>query len=252
MTQLPGSAAPVHQSWPHNPYGAPEQFLPQHRPLDIVSVVSLVTGLLGLVLVGLVTGVVGLVRTIGSRRRGRSLAVAGLVASVAWAALQVVVVVAVYPSFVEGFEEAFEAGTSQQATEGVPVSENMSPDDGTGSGGMVEAFDLEVGACFDDPEEDVFSEVLTVACDEPHDGQVFASIQLEGGPWPGETAVEDDAYDRCLTEAADAFLAAGLDGADYDYWTFTPTREGWVLFEDREVLCLLYGLDGPLTGKVLP
>jgi hypothetical protein len=89
-------------------------------------------------------------------------------------------------------------------------------------------------------------------CDVPHDGEVVAEVTLEDGEWLGDDEVFELAYDACLSAAADAFEEAGVDGRDLDFWTFTPTREGWVLLGDREVDCLAYGLDGPLTAPVLP
>lgn len=244
------------------PYGYPaaggssHPLPPQGRaPLDAVSVVSLVTALLGLTLVGLVTGLVGLARTSGGHRRGRGLAVAGVAVSVVFGLVQALVLVLAWPSFVAGFEEGFEAEYSG-AGAGDPVDEGaggeVDPAAADEATRLVEPADLVVGHCFMDPPEGEFYELTVVPCDVPHDGEVVALVELEDGAWPGVDEVDQAAWDACEAAVVDAFEAADAAPAGLDYWNFTPTREGWVLYGDRQVQCLAYDPAGPLEAPVLP
>lgn len=217
-------------------------------PLDAWSVVSLVTSTVGLTLVGLVCGVVGLVRTSGGRRRGRLLAAAGIVVAVLMTILQALLLAAVWPSVVAGFEAGAVAGAGAAEPEAEPGQVEA---DSEGAG-LVPSSSLGVGDCFQDPDTETFYDVLTVPCTRPHDAEVVAVVELDGTTWPGDDEVGDQAWDACMVAAADAFEAAGVDGADYEFWTFTPTRESWLLDGDRQTTCLAYGLDGPLVAPILP
>ena len=60
-------------------------------------------------------------------------------------------------------------------------------------GGDVGVFALEVGDCFDQPPDGNIEEVAGVPCDEPHDTEVYAKFDMEGGddaPYPGDAAVQ--------------------------------------------------------------
>ncbi|MFC3688973.1 hypothetical protein [Aquipuribacter hungaricus] len=276
---------PPPPSW--SPAGAPDA-VPAPRPLDAWSVVALVCGVVGLTVVGLVAGVVGLVRTAGGRRRGRGLAVAGLVVSAVVLAGQALLVAAVGPAVVDGLQEGWSGAETEEAAAAPAGGTDPVAADGTGAdlgedtgedaagtagddpvaddpvaapsqepvdGGpvMKTTDELALGDCFDDPETEEFYEIATLPCDVPHDGEVVAELQLEGDSWPGDATVEEDAFDACQRATAAVFEAAGVvpDGG-LDYWTFTPTKESWLLYADREVHCLVYHLDGPLEAPLLP
>ncbi|WP_380163690.1 hypothetical protein [Jannaschia sp. R86511] len=255
------SVAPPHPQTP-DPYlpggwGAPPAARP---PVDGWAVTALVTALLGLVPVGLVTAVAGLVRTSGGRRRGRGLAVAGLLVSLLAGGLQAAAVALLLPvwpdvrdGFADGFRDGFaDAPDTDGASTGTSGAADPTPSAGT-TEEEVPAEELTVGTCFVDPETDVFYDVGTVPCDVPHDGEVIALVELEDRTWPGDDPVLDEGYDACLVEITDRLLAAGVDRDDLDPWVFTPTRESWVLFGDRQGTCVVYDLDGDaLTAPVLP
>lgn len=221
-------------------------------PMDAWSVVSLVTSTLGLTLVGVVCGVVGLVRTSGGRRRGRLLAAAGIVVAVLVTMLQALVLAAVWPAVVAGFEAGAEAGAEVAEAEAAADTGPEQVGEDAADAESVPYDELGVGHCFQDPETETFYDVVTVPCTQPHDAEVVALVELDGTTWPGDDVVGEQAWDACMVAAADALEAAGVDGTDYEYWTFTPTRESWLLYGDREVACLAYGLDGPLDAPVLP
>jgi hypothetical protein len=101
---------------------------------------------------------------------------------------------------------------------------------------------LQEGDCIRDPGlVEVIEDVEAVGCDEPHEVEVFAVIELpdaDGAPYLGEELVYAGAMDRCLPRFA------GYVGTPYEesvYWVdaWTPVEEGWD-GGDRTVLCVIY------------
>lgn len=115
--------------------------------------------------------------------------------------------------------------------------------------GEGDVFALEVGRCLDDPGERTgIEEVEVVACDQPHDFEVFALVDLPEGPYPGDSQVADRAREACTdrfaayvgTEEASSALATAF---------LVPNEGGWE-GGDREVVCLLYEPDQRLEGSM--
>ncbi len=146
---------------------------------------------------------------------------------------------------------------------------------GPGEGSV---FALEEGTCFDDPEETQgILEVEVVPCDEPHDNEVFATLQLtdpgdlgavnaddtsadpnaeEGDgedldevAYPGGAAVEGAALDRCTTAFPEP-VAERYRDTDLVIGVLTPSEASWQ-DGDREVVCFVSSPDGVLTGSLL-
>ncbi len=101
---------------------------------------------------------------------------------------------------------------------------------------------LSEGDCIQDPGlVEVIENVEAVGCNEPHEVEVFAVVELnqpDGSRFPGNDAVYEDGMDRCLPRFA------GYVGTSYEesvYWVdaWTPIEEGWDR-GDREVLCVIY------------
>lgn len=100
-------------------YGAPSPYYgapaPAPTSTDGVSIGALITGILGLTLIPVVLGIVGLRRTSGGIRKGRGMAIAGLilgiVSTIAWAiAIYFIVALVQNEDFQEGFQSEFESG----------------------------------------------------------------------------------------------------------------------------------------------
>ena len=106
-----GAPMPQHGA-PANYYGTPA---PAPTSTDGVSIAALVTGILGLSLIPLVLGAVGLRRTAGGIRKGRGMAITGVVlgilSTIAWV-IAIVSIVALVRSdeFQTGFQSGFESG----------------------------------------------------------------------------------------------------------------------------------------------
>lgn len=120
-----------------------------------------------------------------------------------------------------------------------------------GSGELVGAGDLEVAAlqvgdCFNDPEEleDVVFSVAAVPCSEAHDNEVYSMIPytLSGFTFPGDTALQDFGYEACAGEPFSDYVGTDYFDSALEVLLFTPTEESWNT-GDRDVTCILYKLD---------
>ena len=119
--------------------------------------------------------------------------------------------------------------------------------------GLVDAFEILVGDCFNDritsPDEVV--DVPGVPCSEPHDNEVFATFDLPGSEWQGVDWVNELADAGCL-DRFDGAIGATYEESVLMITTLIPTRESWEQMHDREVICVAYHMDlDKLTGTVL-
>lgn len=120
----------------------------------------------------------------------------------------------------------------------------------TGCGGGSSVFQMEVGTCFND-EGDVgtvqeVSSVPVVDCDEPHDNEVFALVDLADGEFPADVA--DQAQVICDGEVFTEYLGIPMLESEYSAMTIYPTSETWA-DGDREVVCALFRDDqAKMTG----
>lgn len=110
--------------------------------------------------------------------------------------------------------------------------------------------DLAVGDCFQNAaqEQGQVSALEVVACDLPHDNEVFAVLELPfPDGYPGRTAAGRQASEACLEPFAD-FVGLAYERSEYLAYPIFPTQES---FDegDREVACVLRGAgNSPLVG----
>jgi hypothetical protein len=115
--------------------------------------------------------------------------------------------------------------------------------------GELEATDLRVGDCFNEPEGQEVSDVTAVPCAEPHDQEVFAVEIMTGGTFPTTQEQQQFVADRCLP-AFESYVGTPYQESDLDIFTLTPTAASWEQ-GDRAVTCSAYAVDGSsLTGTV--
>jgi hypothetical protein len=111
---------------------------------------------------------------------------------------------------------------------------------------------LDVGTCFDDPEEfDLVdpSDVPVVDCDVPHDNEVFANRNLQGDEFPGRDGMANRADQACLDEF-DSYVGASYDTSIYVFSWFVPSEQSWDA-GDREVICFAYDMNfDKITGSI--
>jgi len=208
-----GGSAPGWQS--PNGYPMPQGYarpgvsftaVPSRRPLDGVSIAALICGILPTFIIGVVLSIIGLVRTANPARRGRGLAVTGLVLSLLWFA----------------------------AAAGIPLllashTAGRNADGAISHQGWLPATSLRVGDCY---HEDLTAGghgtkklVTAIPCGQPHNAQVFAAVTLTGSWSP---TIAQRTSTACTPKAAAYFRGTGahptvVSGALY------PLQADWNL-----------------------
>ena len=133
--------------------------------------------------------------------------------------------------------------------------------DGTiASRGSLLVMDLHVGDCFDDPTGlnpaapdlvDVVG-VEVLPCDVPHDNEVFAKLDHEGGStagYPGEAEITEYAVERCIDEF-EPWVGLSFDESILDVLFIVPHAKGWGV-GDRGIVCAAHRVDlGKLDSSV--
>lgn len=110
---------------------------------------------------------------------------------------------------------------------------------GLGACSSTSVLTLSVGDCFayEDVAGSEVSNLATVSCEEPHDAEIFASIELDEGEYPGPDAVLAAAEDYCLPQFGDWAGISYLD-SDLDVYPIYPTADSWTGQDDRTILCI--------------
>jgi hypothetical protein len=105
-------------------------------------------------------------------------------------------------------------------------------------------FSLKTGDCFDPQGQQSYT---LVACDTPHQAEVFATFTLTGTTWPGSAAVQQQASSGCtsrLTGYVNPQLAISLSST----YVF-PDEIAWQA-GTKTVICEVRATSGQLTGSV--
>lgn len=117
--------------------------------------------------------------------------------------------------------------------------------------GNLDAFQVRVGDCFDDNNNDgeQVTSIPGLPCSEPHDNETFAVFDLSLDSHPGEEAIAEISFDACI-ERFEPFVGTDYESSTLDITLMYPTEMSWAQ-NDREVICAVYDLDGnKLTGSV--
>lgn len=101
---------------------------------------------------------------------------------------------------------------------------------------------LRAGDCIEDPGlVEVIENVESVSCNDPHEVEVFAVVELDepdGSRFPGADTVYESGMDACLPRFS-AYVGSSYEESVYWVDAWTPVEEGWDR-GDREVLCVVY------------
>ena len=112
--------------------------------------------------------------------------------------------------------------------------------------GQGNAFDMEIGECFQEPDALEFSDVDKVDCAEPHDNEVFAIYNLTTPSLP----TADVMFEGCVQRFG-AAIGTSYETSIYYVSLFGPTQESWDDLNDREVVCYVYLPDEKKRGSAL-
>jgi hypothetical protein len=209
---------------PGHPGAAPAGPYPGFKPFDPWAALALAFAII-LGPLGLVFSIVSLVRTSGGKRRGRPLAIIGLIISVLWIAAVVAII-------------WFAVATSASRDDAGVIVER----------GRLSVEDVRSGDCIADFDEGTTFSVTGVPCAEEHTTVVYSVWDIAGDDFPGLSKVVADAEKGCVDR-----LPAGLEGqvdqGKLSVAYFHPQEGTWSR-GDREVACLIVSESGPLTQPV--
>ena len=90
--------------------------------------------------------------------------------------------------------------------------------------------------------------VIVLSCATAHDAEVFATYSLPAGPWPGASAVQQNAGNGCASRL-DSYLNPQLATAALAQEYVYPNQAAWQAGE-RTVVCEVRAVSGQLTGSV--
>ena len=113
--------------------------------------------------------------------------------------------------------------------------------------GLIE---LAVGDCVDQAklEDGSASTEPLVACDEPHDLEVFASLTLEDGAYPAVESLVTFGTKQCAEEFTTFVgLDFGISALDFQY--YYPTESSWAN-GDRGLDCVVFDPTQKTTGSL--
>lgn len=133
----------------------------------------------------------------------------------------------------------------------VPDDEPVRDDDGRiiEPNEQTDPFALQVGDCLDDEAaRGEVQSVPTVPCSEPHDSEIYSAHLLGPSSYPGQEAVIDEAQALCLP-AFEQFVGEPYLESRFDFSFYYPTEQSWAT-GDREVLCVIFDPEGPVTGSL--
>ncbi|GIG23852.1 hypothetical protein Cde04nite_00960 [Cellulomonas denverensis] len=101
-------------------------------------------------------------------------------------------------------------------------------------------FSLRVGDCLDYASlgSGDISTAGTIPCDEAHDVEIYAELELPEGDFPGEDAIDEQASQFCYDEFA-GFVGLSYEESGLDFMPLQPQQDGWEGADDRIIQCLL-------------
>jgi hypothetical protein len=122
--------------------------------------------------------------------------------------------------------------------------------------GKSDVFSLTVGDCVNDGDLEVteVSSVEKPSCDEPHDNEVYLTVELESSKYPADAAYPGDEATYVLADEScagyfETWVGASVNDTSLYYFPFYPSDASWSQ-GDREVVCLAYDSEGQVTGSL--
>ena len=120
-------------------------------------------------------------------------------------------------------------------------------------GGELGVFAVQEGDCINFPDStDAVESFEAVACDEPHDGEIYELFDVTGfEDYPGDAEVQSQGEAGCLS-AFETFVGIDYQSSIYFFTYFSPTQDTWEQLDDREIICIVTPAEGEpqLTGSL--
>lgn len=207
----------------------PQEHPPKYNPPPMggtsgMAIAAFCISLFGGVLISVILAIIALTRIRDRGQTGKGLAIAALVISGCW-------------SLVLAAGITWVALTSAERDTAGRVTD----------AGDLEAFEIAVGDCFNQPDGAMVLSVAAVPCTEPHELEAYATFDLIGSDFPGNTEVGREADERC-TARFEEFVGMAYADSVLELYILHPTEESWTSLDDRTVLCAITDpTGGPVT-----
>ncbi len=111
--------------------------------------------------------------------------------------------------------------------------------------------DLGPGACINDTQVewgDFVHLVPTLDCSYPHDSEIISVGDLPFSAYPDEYDLWEFLDEKCFG-SFESYVGLPYQDSNLEFSSFTPTQKEWAQ-GDRGFHCVVFSLDGPLTGTV--
>ena len=116
-------------------------------------------------------------------------------------------------------------------------------------GGSEDAFDIQVGDCSNAELKEETTTVALVPCVEPHSHEAYFITEHPDGPYPGATALEIFAEQKCVGAFAE-YVGKEVAESRFYFTYLYPSVSTWNDKKDREVVCFVVARDELVTGSV--
>jgi hypothetical protein len=179
-------------------------------------------------ILGVILGFVSLSQIKKTGEKGRGLAIGAIVISGVWLLACVAVIIF-----------AFVLAENVPSTANNPLVPGPSGSAGT-QGGNVRVDNLKVGQCLNGlgSASAAPTTLPVVACTASHEGEVVATFNLTGSAFPGDSAVEKQAEDKCFAEL-ETYSPSTKDDQTIGIYYLHPSRLSWGA-GDRKVICIAH------------
>lgn len=208
---------PQQPAWGQGCGGYSERPVPRELPLSKAAVTSLVFGIIGGVPLAYIFGFVGLHAT-GKRgsKRGRGLAIAGVVLATVWLALTIGLV---------ALNQSQQADRNADGTVQKPGTSNI--------------FALRPGDCLlhEGTDGGTFTEAAVVPCTQAHRSQVAAEVPLTDPGSYDVTTIQNEAEKLCTAEVPK--VLASDAPSDLRLFYLVPDSNAWNLQDKRSATCVI-------------
>jgi Domain of unknown function (DUF4190) len=227
--QPPGGFSPAQ---PAQGYGGWQ--VPPYTPratTNGLAVAALILGVLGFfgisLVLSIILGCVALSQIKRRGQRGKAAAIIGIVLSVVWAGLLILVIVL-----------AIRSEPKRDSAGQVTKS------------GSLSVFDLRVNDCFDGVSDgQTTSDVTVKPCTQPHDAQMIDKITAPGGTFPGSSSLFTSGQQKCQRDEQSR-LAKSPIFHQLRYFVLSPNQQAW---DDgnHTIACAVVDKDnGKLPGPI--
>ena len=147
---------------------------------------------------------------------------------------------------------------SGRPTTGRP-SERPTTETPTAKGRTVQATDLQVGDCYNEPDpasattnddgKRQVGSVEVVDCEVPHQHEVYNNYKITLSTFPDSSTMQSQIQTACYSSFED-YVGKSYDESQYEASTLTPTEKSWAQ-GDRTITCTLVTKDNSLiTGSL--